>query len=116
MVANIAAYTQGVPWLESVIEYLAGNRRVLKDLVQEHLPQARWVMPVGTYLAFIDYRDLEFGDFAGTPTDFFADNARVTLPEGGLCGDAGAGWIRLNFATPTHILRRIVEQMGATVA
>ena len=73
-------------------------------------------MPEGTYLAFIDCTELDFGDFAGTPTEFFAEHARVTLTEGGLCGDVGAGWVRLNFATPAPILRRIVEQMGASLA
>ena len=114
--ANIAAYTQGTPWLEGVIGYLDGNRSLLERLLREHLPQAWFVVPEGTYLAFIDCTELDFRDFAGTPTEFFAEQAGVALTEGGLCGEVGAGWIRLNFATPAPILRRIVEQMGAVLA
>lgn len=114
--ANIAAYTQGMPWLEGVIGYLDRNRRLLGRLLQERLPQARFVVPEGTYLAFVDCTELDFGDFTGTPTEFFAAHARVALTEGGLCGDVGAGWVRLNFATPAPILHRIVEHMAASLA
>ena len=38
VVANIAAYEQGGPWLDDVLDYLDGNRSLLADLLAEHLP------------------------------------------------------------------------------
>ncbi|AIY02298.1 putative aminotransferase [Arthrobacter sp. PAMC 25486] len=115
VVANTAAYADCVPWLQDVLAYLDGNRVLLAELVAEHLPDASFATPEGTYLAFIDCTGLDLGGFAGTPTEFFAEQAGVVLTEGGLCGDAGAGWVRLNFATPAPILRKIVERMGAAL-
>lgn len=113
--ANTAAYADCVPWLEDVVGYLDGNRMLLAGLVAEHLPGVSFAMPEGSYLAFIDCNGLDLGGFSGTPTEFFAAHAGVVLTEGGLCGDAGAGWVRLNFAAPAPILHKIVEQMGAAL-
>ncbi len=116
VVANTVAYRDCVPWQLEVLRYLDGNRMLLAELVAEHLPGAYFAMPEGTYLAFIDCNALDLGGFDGTPTEFFAEKGGVILTEGGLCGDAGAGWVRLNFGTPAPVLRRIVEQMGAALA
>lgn len=113
--AASVAYSEGGPWLAEVLAYLDGNRQLLAELVTEFLPGATFVLPEGTYLAFIDCRSLDLGGFAGTPMEFFAERAGVALTEGGECGDVGAGWVRLNFATPAPILRRIVSQMGAAL-
>lgn len=115
VVANTAAYNDARPWLAEVLAYLDRNRRLLAELVAEQLPGAAFATPEGTYLAFIDCSALDLGGFEGTPTEFFAARAGVSLTEGGLCGDAGKGFIRLNFATPAPILRQIVEQMGAAL-
>lgn len=115
VVANTAAYNDARPWLAEVLAYLDRNRMLLAGLVAEQLPDASFAMPEGTYLAFIDCNALDLGGFEGTPTEFFAARAGVALTEGGLCGDAGKGFVRLNFATPAPILRQIVEQMGAAL-
>lgn len=116
VVANTAAYSAAVPWLDGVVGYLDGNRALLRELVGQHLPGASFVDSAGTYLAFIDCNGLDLGGFAGTPAAFFAEHAGVIVNDGGECGYAGTGFVRLNFATPAPILRRIVEAMGAALA
>jgi cystathionine beta-lyase len=49
------------------------------------------------------------------PAQFFRSSARVAMVDGSECGTAGAGFVRLNFATPRPILTRMLEQMGAAV-
>ncbi|RAF68396.1 aminotransferase class I/II, partial [Burkholderia multivorans] len=39
--------------------------------------------------------------------------AKVALTEGRLCGEAGAGHVRLNFALPRPLLREAVERIAA---
>lgn len=121
VVANIAAYSSGGPWLSQVLHYLDGNRRLLAELVARYLPGALLLVPEGTYLAFIDCSALELApDLAPGPrdslSDFFREQAGVVVVDGAACGGAGKGYVRLNFATPRPILRRIVEQMGAAAA
>ncbi|MFO7249721.1 MAG: MalY/PatB family protein [Actinomycetes bacterium] len=113
MIANAAAYTAGGPWLDEVIGYLDGNRKVLAELLAEHLPQVRYTPPEGTYLAWLDCRGL---GLEVRPAQFFADQADVILTGGEECGEAGTGFARFNFAMPRPIMRLAVERMAKAVA
>ena len=109
LIANAAAYTDGVPWLEETLGYLDGNRTHLAELLAEHLPQVRYLPPEGTFLAWLDCRDLGLGE---SPARFFQDRADVVLTPGEDCGDAGRGFVRFNFAMPRPLLRVAVERMA----
>ncbi|TXG92883.1 aminotransferase class I/II-fold pyridoxal phosphate-dependent enzyme [Rhodococcus rhodnii] len=111
-VADVAAYRDGGPWLGDVLTYLDGNRRMLVDLLAEHLPDVRYRAPDGTYLAWLDCHDLAL---APTPGEFFADRVGVVLVDGIRCGEAGRGFVRLNVATPRPILEQAVRAMGDAV-
>jgi cystathionine beta-lyase len=109
IVANIAAYTEGGPWLEAVLSQLDGNRTLLGELLAEHLPGARYRAPEGTYLAWLDLRDTGLGDHPG---EFFLEHAGVALTDGPLCGEVGAGFARYNIATPRPVMEETVERMA----
>ncbi len=112
VVANIAAYEQGEAWLEEVLAHLEGNRRLLGELLAEHLPEVAWTAPEGTYLAWLDCRGLGLGDH---PASHFLEHAGVALTDGPLCGEVGAGFVRYNFATPRALIRESVERMAASL-
>jgi cystathionine beta-lyase len=112
VVANTAAYTGGAGWLADVLAYLDGNRRLLTELVAEHLPGVRYTPPEGTYLAWLDCHELGLPE----PAAFFLDRAGVALTDGVLCGVAGEQYVRLNVATPRAVLTEVVERMGAAAA
>ena len=44
------------------------------------------------------------------------DRRRVLLTSGRALGDAGEGYVRINFATPLPILTEIIERIGRVVA
>ena len=111
--AAVAAYDEGEDWLADVLAYLDGNRRLLAELLAERLPQVRYTPPDGTYLAWLDCRQLGLAGSAGA---FFLDRAGVALVDGPECGAPGAGHVRLNFATPRPVLTTIVDRMAAAVA
>ena len=111
VIANTAALTSGRPWLQDVLGYLDGNRRLLADLVAEHLPGVRYVPPEGTYIGWLDCRELQLD----SPADFFRTEARVALTDGAACGPAGEGFVRMIFATPRPILEQAVTAMGAAL-
>jgi cysteine-S-conjugate beta-lyase len=115
--ATIAAYRHGGPWLDEVVGYLDGSRRLLGELLAEYLPGVRYEPPEGTYLAWLDCRDLlpSMGRGAVSPAEFFLAKAQVVLTDGAACGDVGAGHVRLNFATPRPILTEIVRRLAAAV-
>ena len=108
-VANLAAYTSGGPWLDEVVDYLDGNRRLLTELVAEHLPGVRVTMPEGTYIALLDFRETGLTGDLGA---WFRENAGVAMTDGALCGQAAIGFTRFVFAMPRPILREAVARTG----
>ncbi|MCW2741897.1 MAG: putative bifunctional PLP-dependent enzyme with beta-cystathionase and maltose regulon repressor [Blastococcus sp.] len=112
VLASTVAYESGGGWLDSVLDYLDGNRRLLADLLAERLPAIGYRPPEGTYLAWLDCRALGLPGSAG---EFFLERAGVAMVDGPECGAPGAGFVRLNFATPRHVLTAIVERMAAAV-
>ncbi len=109
VIANTAAFTAGGDWLDDVVDYLDGNRRLLVDLLAEHAPQARVTMPEGTYIALIDLR--AYG-LTGDLGEWFREHARVAMTDGLACGEAGAGHVRFVFALPRPLLREAVVRIG----
>ncbi len=110
--ASTAAYADGDDWLDGVVDYLDGNRRVLAELVAEHLPGAGYTMPEGTYLAWLDFRELGIEE----PGVWFRSHAQVAATSGSACGEAGRGFLRLNIAMPRPVLVEAVARMGEAVA
>ncbi|HEY9292499.1 MAG TPA: aminotransferase class I/II-fold pyridoxal phosphate-dependent enzyme [Microlunatus sp.] len=109
-VATIAAYTEGKPWLDSVVDYLDGNRRTLAELIADELPMIKYTPPEGTYIGWLDCRDL---GLESSPAEFFGEHAGVALTDGTACG--APGFVRMIFATPRPILTEMVQRMGHAV-
>lgn len=112
VLAHCAALREGGPWLDAVLAGLDENRRLLSDLLAEHLPAVRYRMPEGTYLAWLDCRGLELGDDPAAP---FLERGRVALNPGPQFGAGGAGHARLNLATSRHVLTDAARRMAASV-
>jgi cystathionine beta-lyase len=108
-VATVAAYRSGEPWLREVLDYLDRNRRALVDLLPAPV---RYAIPEGTYLAWLDLRELGLAD----PGSFLREQAGVATVDGAECGQAGRGHVRLNFATPLPILESLVTRMAHAFA
>ncbi|MBB2995805.1 aminotransferase class I/II-fold pyridoxal phosphate-dependent enzyme [Paeniglutamicibacter cryotolerans] len=112
LAGTAAAYDGGQAWLGKVLGYLEGNRDLLGGLVAEHLPRVRYLAPQGTYLAWLDVSELGLGP---DPVRFFRQQAQLALTDGALCGQAGRGFVRLNFATPRPVLAGMLHRMGASI-
>jgi cystathionine beta-lyase len=113
VIANTAAFSAGGQWLDEVLAYLDGNRVLLGDLLAEQLPKVTYVQPEGTYLAWLDCRELDLDD---RPAEFFLEHAGVAMTDGAMCGEVGKGFARYNFATPRPIMRRSIEQIARALA
>lgn len=112
VVANIAAYRHGRPWLAEVTAYLDRNRLLLAELLTAAIPEIGYVPPEATYLGWVDCTALQLPE---PPERFFRSAAGITLTAGEKCGRDFAQYARIVFATPTPILRDIVDAMGAAV-
>jgi cystathionine beta-lyase len=109
VIATVAAYTEGVDWLDQLLATLDRRRSQLAGLLADRLPSLRWQPPEATYLAWLDCTALGPGD---TARERFLDAGRVALEPGLRFGAAGAGHVRLNFATSVEILDEAVARMA----
>lgn len=96
-------------WLESLLVALDDNRRLLADLLEEHLPGARYRMPDAGYLAWVDLRALGWGD---DPARRILKEARVAVNPGLSFGAEGAGHVRFNLGCAPETLREAVERIA----
>ncbi|MGT2426060.1 MalY/PatB family protein [Amnibacterium kyonggiense] len=113
VIAATAAYRSGREWLVDVRAYLDRNRRLLADLLAEHLPEVGFTPPEGTYLGWLDCGALGLPD---APERWFRERAGVALTAGALCGQGFEQHVRLVFATPAPILAEIVHALAGSVA
>ena len=108
-VAFEAAYKNGSPWHQRLIEHLNRNAQLIEEWAAKH-PSICYFRPEGTYLAWLDCRALGLGD--RELRDFFVQKAGLGLSPGLSFGKEGSGFMRLNFAVPTPVLTQALEQLG----
>jgi cystathionine beta-lyase len=119
-VANIAAYREGGRWLDVFVDYLRGTVAAVADRLATSIPSARFVAPEGSYIGWIDLRDVSFpGRIDPRETDlgeWFRREAGVALTDGRACGAAGAGGVRVILATPLPIALDVIDRMASALA
>lgn len=107
--ATIAAYNHGDEWLEQVLEYIGDNINYIKEFCQERLPGIKFIKPEGTYLVWLDFKEL--GLDKEELTEIIIKKAKVALNEGHFFGDEGTGFQRINVACPRSILVQCMERI-----
>jgi cystathionine beta-lyase len=109
VVAALAAYEHGDPWLASLVERLDQQRTLLQDLLAEHLPEVRSWPLQATYLAWLDAGPYGHAD----PAAVALERGRVKLAPGAdFAADLG-DHVRLNFATSPERLTEIVRRLAS---
>ena len=106
--ATAAAFAEGGLWLDSVIENLDQNRRMIKDLLDANLPSVRYHIPQNSYLAWLDLESLNLGV---DPSVTLLRNARVAFNAGHTFGKQCSQYIRLNFATSPAIVTEAIHRI-----
>jgi cysteine-S-conjugate beta-lyase len=112
VLATVAAYRDGGPWLDRLLTTLLHRREQLDALLRSRLPAINWVPPEATYLAWLDCTSLRADD---DPQRHFLDRAQVALEPGTRFGRAFGGFVRLNFATSPEILDEAVVRMARSL-
>ncbi len=112
VIASVAAFTAGEPWLDQVLATLGRRRAQLATLLRERLPMLGWHPPEATYLAWLDCTAVGPDDQA---RERFLDRGRVALEPGLRFGAIGSGYARLNFATSGEILDQATHRMAQSV-
>ena len=112
LLASVAAFRDGGPWLDALLGHLDRNRRLLADLLAARLPEVGYAQPEASYLAWLDCQALGLGD---DPAAVFLERGRVALSRGPDFGRPGAGFARLNLGTSAELVTEAVRRVAAAV-
>ncbi len=97
LVAFEAAYRHGHEWLNALLDYLYETREIVMAYAKEHLPRVKFVPAQGTYLMWLDCRQLGLSDEA--LQQLFLEQAKLALSPGAIFGKGGSGFMRMNIGT-----------------
>ncbi|HEX4401877.1 MAG TPA: aminotransferase class I/II-fold pyridoxal phosphate-dependent enzyme [Galbitalea sp.] len=107
--ATVAALTSGDDWLDGTVAAIEESKRLLGELLSAELPEVVFRAPDATYLAWLDFRRLNWGDDPSAR----ALDARVALNPGPDFGSQGRGFARLNFACSPEVLTEAIRRLAA---
>lgn len=114
LVACKAAYKHGEAWLEELKSYLVSNLNYVREFLSENLPQIHLVEPEGTYLIWLDCRELELTD--KKLEELIIGKAGLWLDSGTMFGNGGEGFQRINIACPKETLKKAMERLKLAVS
>ena len=101
--ATIAAYNEGLPWLDNLCNYIWTNYAFARQFLGEALPELKVADLQATYLMWVDYRS-----YTSMPSQQLSrrliDEAKVWFAAGSGYGAAGEGFLRINLATTREVL------------
>lgn len=104
-----AAYSpQGAAWVDALVEYLDGNRRIF-DAGVNAIPGLKSMPLQATYLSWVDCSGTGM-----TPDEFTArvqDGARIAANHGATFGTGGQDYLRFNIATPRALVEQAVRRL-----
>ncbi len=112
VLASLAAWSSGDEWLDALLTQLDHARTEFGRLLRQRLPDAGYVPPEASYLAWVDCSRLGLGP---EPAEVFLDRGRVALGRGLDFGPPGDGFVRVTIGTSSALLAEIVDRMAAAV-
>ncbi len=106
--ATIAAYTKCDYWIDEMRKYIDDNIEFVKS-VTKRIPQIKMHDCQGTYLVWLDMRNLGMND---DELDLFLrDKCGIIQDPGYWFGENGKGFSRLNIACPREILEKVMSKL-----
>jgi cystathionine beta-lyase len=111
--ATIAAYNEGDEWLDQLLLYVKGNLDYAVDYLQENTPMLKPMQLEGTYLLWVDARELGLNG-KGLQQLMNAE-AKIAFSEGSVFGDEGIGYVRINCACPRSILEEALRRFAGAI-
>lgn len=123
LIASNAAYKHGSTYMDDMQSYMDGNAKFLESYLKENIPSIKYSVHEGTYLAWLDCKDLakKLGDPEGEDRvgdmlkKFFIEKAAVNINPGENYGRTGVGYMRMNLGTTHKKLHDALNSMKAAI-
>lgn len=109
LVACQTAYEKGEEWYNAMKSYVQKNIEFTKQYVEEKLPGVRMMDHEGTYLVWLDFRDI--GLSVDELEDLIIHKAKLWLDSGKIFGKSGEGFQRINVACPRSTVKEALDRI-----
>ena len=134
VVAHHAALRGGADWLDELLVYIDGNHDFAEQYIRENIPQIRYTKAEGTYLAWLDVKDLaEAIDAEGKAAAenesaeqpvtaetmvvrWLVENAGVYTNAGSSYGPGGENHLRMNLGTSRRLIQLALDNIAEAVS
>lgn len=113
LIAFEAAYREGGDWLSALIGYLQSTFEEATAFISMHLPTIKVIRPQGTYLLWLDCRELNLDD--EVLKRLFIQDAQLGLSPGAIFGKGGEGFMRMNIGTPRINVMAALSRLKAAL-
>lgn len=110
LVACQAAYTHGDEWVQALNELIETNYHLIKSMIEKDLPQAILYQLEGTYLCWLNLREFKDND----PLIEKLNKNQVFVNDGKMFGVNGEGFVRINIAYPTDLVKEMIARLIRT--
>ena len=110
--ATIAAYNESEKWVDELLAVVDDNFKYLYRFLEDNLPKLHAIHTEGTYLAWIDMRELGLND---EDLEKLMLNNLLALDEGYIFGTNGSGFERWNLALPKQLLADALNRLKTAV-
>lgn len=102
------AYTHGEKWLDELNEVVYSNQKMVQEFFEENEPRIKAPISEGTYVQWLDFRDLAFEEEERTK---LLIEAQFFTNPGGMFGAEGVGFERINVALPEASLKDLLHRL-----
>lgn len=101
--ACTAAYNECEDWLEELLTVIDGNAKYVEEFMAENFPEIKVIPLEGTYLQWLDMRDL---GMTHIEQKRMLEDAGIYLDNGEVFGESGRGFQRINLACARTTLEK----------
>ncbi|MDA5556686.1 MalY/PatB family protein [Shimia sp. MMG029] len=109
-----AAYSpEGAAWVDDLVTYLDGNRKILDAAIAD-IPGVASMPLEATYLSWVDFTDT--GMSRAEFTKRVEKDARIAVNHGPTFGKGGENFLRFNIATPRARVQEAADRLRAAFA
>lgn len=108
--AIMAAYNEGLPWLEELCQYVWDNYAFARDYLNKEVPALKIADLQATYLMWVNYSDVLPGVTSEELSHRLQEEAKIWFTEGSIYGKAGEYHLRINLATSRATLAEALQR------
>lgn len=113
LAAAHAAYKYGEGWFDEAYAYMLKNIDIARDALKSAAPYAKLIEPEGTFLIWIDFRELGLND--AELEKLIVNEANLWLDMGNMFGEEGKGFARVNIASSASVIKKAMEDLARAV-